>query len=68
MELFAGRYVALDALPPASDPEPASFASTDPDSKEIKKMQDIMEADVCLEANGRVFPGSFILDRRGRLT
>ena len=68
MELFAGRYVALDALPPASDPEPASFANTDPESREIKKIQDIIEADVCLEANGRVFPVSIILSRRGRVT
>ncbi len=60
--------MALDVLPPASDPEPASFASTDPDINEIRKMEHIAIADACLDAVDRVFLVSFMLHRVGRVT
>ena len=55
MELFEGRYKALPVFDPASVPEPASFACTDVDSREIRKMEHISEADICLEVDGGVF-------------
>ena len=55
-------------LPPASDPEPASFASTDPEINEIRKIEHIAVADACLDAVDRVFLVSFMLHRVGRVT
>ena len=55
MELFEGRYKALPVFDPASVPEPASFACTEADNREIRNIEHISEADICLEVDDGVF-------------
>tara|TARA_Y100000287_G_C14102120_1_gene295693 strand:- start:567 stop:740 length:174 start_codon:yes stop_codon:yes gene_type:complete len=55
VELFEGRYKALPVFDPASVPEPASFACTEADSREIRKIEQISEADIFLEVDDGVF-------------
>ena len=60
VELFAGRYVAVEGLPPASAPDPASFASTGMEIMDMSNIEQIIEEGTLLEGAWRFDLGAFM--------
>ena len=58
----------LEVVPPASEPEPASFANAAPESSETTKMEHISIEDASLEDDWVVFLVAFMDVREGWMT